>query len=101
MHWYNLLCIFLGGAVLANSLPHLLNGVSGRPFQSPFADPPGRGLSSPTVNVLWGTFNLWLAYMLMIGFGGFDIRNLRHALFFGAGMLLMSLLSARIFGRKH
>lgn len=101
MHWYNPLFIFLGGAVLANSFPHLLNGVSGRPFQTPFAHPPGKGLSSSTVNVLWGTFNLWLAYMLTINLGSFDIQNVRKALLLGAGMLVMSLLSARLFGRLH
>ncbi len=58
MHWYDYLSYFFGGAFLANSLPHLINGVSGRSFQAPFAKPPGKGLSSPTVNVLWGFINL-------------------------------------------
>ena len=58
MHWYHFVAYFFGGAFLANSLPHLSNGISGRPFQSPFASPPGKGLSSSTVNVLWGFFNL-------------------------------------------
>ena len=49
---------FFGGAFLANALPHLGNGISGHAFQSPFASPPGQGLSSSTVNVLWGLFNL-------------------------------------------
>ena len=64
MHWYYYLSYFFGGAFLANSLPHLINGVSGRAFQSPFAKPPGKGLSSSTVNVLWGFFNLAVAYVL-------------------------------------
>ena len=50
----------VGGAFLANTIPHLVNGISGLPFQSPFASPPGQGLSSSTVNVLWGKFNLAL-----------------------------------------
>ena len=40
MHWYYFLSYFFGGAFLANALPHLLNGISGRSFQSPFAKPP-------------------------------------------------------------
>ena len=53
--WYHLVAWFFGGAFLANAIPHLVNGISGSPFQSPFASPPGQGLSSATVNVLWGT----------------------------------------------
>ena len=30
------------------------SGLMGRPVQCPFAKPPGEGLSSSTVNVLWG-----------------------------------------------
>jgi len=52
--WYHFLAYFFGGAFLANTIPHLVNGISGSPFQSPFASPPGQGLSSSTVNVLTG-----------------------------------------------
>src|SRR5271157_4466991 len=58
MRWYHYVAYFFGGAFLANTLPHLGNGISGHAFQSPFASPPGVGLSSSTVNVLWGLFNL-------------------------------------------
>ena len=47
--------ISFGGAFLVQRRPPLPSpGVMGRPFQSPFAKPPGQGLSSSTVNVLWG-----------------------------------------------
>ena len=62
--WYHLLAYFFAGAFLANTVPHLVNGMSGSPFQSPFARPPGEGLSSASVNVLWGFFNLVVAYIL-------------------------------------
>jgi len=101
MYWYDYLAYFFGGAFLANTLPHLINGVSGRPFQSPFAKPPGKGLSSSTVNVLWGFFNLVMAYVLIIRVGDFDIRNLAQVGAFGAGILIMSLNSAYGFGRFH
>lgn len=48
----------LAGALLCNCLPHLISGLQGRPFPSPFAKPPGRGMSSAVVNVLWGFANL-------------------------------------------
>jgi hypothetical protein len=101
MHWYYYLAYFFGGAFLANSLPHIGNGVSGRPFQSPFAKPPGQGLSSSTVNVLWGFFNLALAYLLVCRVGAFDLRNWLQVLTLGTGMLLVSVGSARGFGRFH
>lgn len=58
MEWLHYLAYFGGGAFLTNAIPHFVSGVMGRPFQSPFAKPPGEGLSSSTVNVLWGAFNL-------------------------------------------
>ena len=58
MRWYHYVAYFFGGAFLANTLPHLGNGISGNAFQSPFASPPGVGLSSSTVNVLWGCLTL-------------------------------------------
>ena len=30
-----------GGAFMANGVPHFVSGVTGRPFQSPFAKPSG------------------------------------------------------------
>jgi len=101
MLWYHFIAYFFGGAFLANSLPHLINGISGRPFQSPFAKPPGQGLSSSTVNVLWGLFNLAIAYLLILHVGVFSLRNMVHASLVGAGMLAISLPMARHFGQFH
>jgi hypothetical protein len=55
MRWYHYISYFFGGIFLANALPHLGNGISGHAFQSPFASPPGVGLSSSVVNVAWGS----------------------------------------------
>ena len=101
MHWYFFLSYFFGGAFLANSLPHFISGISGRAFQSPFANPPGKGLSSSTVNVLWGFFNLTVAYVLVLRVGSFSLHDTWQVLAVGAGMLLMSLMLARDFGRFH
>ncbi|MDE2465506.1 MAG: hypothetical protein KGO02_17605, partial [Alphaproteobacteria bacterium] len=48
MHWLWIVSYFFGGAFLANAIPHTVSGLMGRPFQSPFAKPPGEGLSSST-----------------------------------------------------
>ncbi len=58
MKWYHYVAAFFSGAFLANTVPHFIHGVSGDPFPSPFANPPGKGLSSPIVNVLWACLNL-------------------------------------------
>jgi hypothetical protein len=42
----------------------LLRGVSGDRFPTPFAHPPGKGLTSSTVNVVWALFNLVVGYVL-------------------------------------
>jgi len=101
MPWYNYVSYFFGGAFLANALPHIGNGISGRPFQSPFAKPPGEGLSSSTVNVLWGLFNLAVAYLLICRVGSFSLLNTGQVLTLGAGMLVMAVMLARAFGRFH
>ena len=101
MRWYHYVAYFFGGAFLANALPHLGNGISGHPFQSPFATPSGEGLSSSAVNVLWGLFNLAVAYLLVCRVGSFELRKTRHMLALGAGVLLMSLMGAWAFGRFH
>jgi hypothetical protein len=99
MPWLHLVSYFFGGAFLANAVPHAVAGVMGRPFQSPFAKPPGQGLSSSTVNVLWGFFNLAVGYLLVGRVGEFDLRDTSDAAALGLGMLLMSLACARLFGR--
>jgi hypothetical protein len=99
--WYHDVAYFFGGVFLANAIPHLVNGMSGNAFQSPFASPPGKGLSSSMVNVLWGTFNLVVAYVLVARVGRFDLRRTRHVAVLGVGSLLIALQLAWHFGEFH
>jgi hypothetical protein len=101
MRWNHYAAYFFGGAFLANAGPHFVAGVMGHPFQSPFAHPPGEGLSSSTVNVLWGSFNFAAGYLLLGRVGSFELRNSRHVVVAGLGALLMSLMLARAFGRFY
>lgn len=101
MNWLYLASYFFGGMFLANTIPHLVSGIMGRPFQSPFAKPPGQGLSSSTVNVVWSFFNTVVAYLLVVRVGNFDIKSTRDVLALAAGVLLISLFSARHFGQFH
>ncbi len=101
MHWLSLASYFLGGVFAANAIPHIVSGTMGRPFQSPFAKPPGQGLSSATVNVVWGFFNAVAGYLLVARVGAFDPRSTTHMLAFGLGALLVSVFSSRYFGQFH
>jgi hypothetical protein len=73
----------------------------GRAFQSPFAKPYGKGLSSSTVNVLWGFFNLAVGYVLVCRVGNFNFRASHGIIAAGLGVLVMGLLLARTFGQLH
>jgi hypothetical protein len=101
MEYMHYVSYFFGGAFISNAVPHFVSGVMGHPFQSPFAKPPGEGLSSSTVNALWGAFNIAVGYALIFHVGLFDIRCMWHALATGLGAFLMALMSARHFGRFH
>lgn len=99
MEWLHLVSYFFGGAVLANAVPHFVSGVMGKPFQSPFAKPPGQGLSSSTVNVLWGFFNIAVGYVLVCRVGDFELKVTSDAVAVGLGLLGIGLFSARHFGQ--
>jgi uncharacterized membrane protein YpjA len=101
MNWLWLISYFFGGIFAVNAIPHFVSGVTGRPFQSPFAKPPGKGLSSAIVNVVWGFFNAVVGYLLVAHVGAFDPRATTHILAFGVGTLLISIFSARHFGQFH
>ena len=94
MHWYLYTAHFFGGAFLANSLPHLIAGVTGQALQTPFASPPFKGLSSPKVNVLWALVNLSFAYLLL-RVGSLDLRNWADAAVCFVGFGAMAFQCAR------
>ncbi len=65
LRWYRFLVVLFAGVVLANSVPHLVNGIAGEPFPSPFAEPAGFEDSPPLTNVLGGSANLAVGYALL------------------------------------
>jgi hypothetical protein len=99
--WLPLVSYFFGGIFTANAVPHLVAGTMGRPFQTPFAKPPGRGLSSSLVNALWGFANAVVAYLLLVRIGDFDLRATPHIVAFALGALLTTVGSAHHFGQFH
>ena len=99
MLWHDAVAYFFGGAFLANFVPHFMAGVSGRPFHSPFAKPAFRGLSSPTVNILWGLFNLAVAYTLLVVVGSIELRRVAQAAIAAAGFAITAVGVARSLAR--
>lgn len=99
MPWFHFPAYFLAGAFAANFVPHFVSGVLGRTFPTPFASPPFRGASSSRVNVLYGLFNLAVAYALLAQVGDFEPRRALHASAFGLGLTGMSLLITRSLSR--
>jgi len=101
MKWYHYLACFFAGMFLANTVPHLIHGISGEAFPTPFANPPGRGLSSPTTNVIWGLANLAAGYILFnLGkvYEADKWWSWSRAIFF-AGIIVISLMSS--YGFSH
>ncbi|MEG3125939.1 hypothetical protein [Sphingomonas sp. GB1N7] len=92
---------FLAGAFLANAIPHLVSGLTGRPFQTPFAKPPGIGLSRSTTNVLWAFANLAAGWALLFHIGQFNASSLSNVGAAGLGALAISLYLASHFGKLH
>jgi hypothetical protein len=88
-----------GSFFLTNAVPHVVAGIMGQSFQTPFAKPPGEGHSTSTVNTIWGWANVVIGYLLIFKEGDFDIRNNYHAIAVGTGGFLISFFSARHFGQ--
>lgn len=89
--------LFLAGALLCNCIPHLAAGLRGEAFPTPFASPPGRGLSPPLLNFLWGAANLSLGLWLLGPLGDADPRWGRLAV--AVGFVAIGVYLARHFGQ--
>jgi len=99
MPWLDYLAYFAGGMFAANAVPHFVQGISGRPFQSPFARPRGVGQSSSIINMIWALINLAIVWLFVTKVGIFDLRDPGDALSFGLGFAFIGLFLAFHFGR--
>ncbi len=100
MEWYTYVAAFFAGAFFANVVPHFVHGISGNKFPTPFAKPPGKGLSSPLVNVVWALINLFFAYLLF-GAGKIVSGDKILMLLFFAGIVFISIACSINFSKKH
>ncbi|MDN5290995.1 MAG: hypothetical protein PWQ06_1234 [Anaerophaga sp.] len=99
MKWYHYVAAFFAGMFLANAVPHFVNGISGNPFPTPFADPPGQGLSAPIVNIIWGLFNITVGYLLF-RYGKISHRNKLPLVIFFLGIITISIMLSIAFSDK-
>jgi hypothetical protein len=100
MFWQFYLCAFFSGLFLTNAIPHFVQGICGNKFPTPFAKPPGRGLSSPTVNVLWGLLNAIIGTILFAHSAIKAETTWLWATFF-VGVALMGIMGSIGFSKRH
>ena len=100
MNWYDYIASFFAGLFLTNVVPHFVYGISGGRFPTPFAHPPGKGLSSPTVNVVWALFNLLVGYILFRAGKALSGNDSALVVFF-AGIVAISIPLSVRFSKKQ
>lgn len=87
---------FVAGALLLNAIPHLVAGVSGRRFESPFGRP-----SAAEVNVAWAAANTVAGALILYWSqpAGARLPEDGSLLALGGGALLTALMLARWFSQ--
>src|ERR1700748_536602 len=100
MEWHHYVACFFAGAFSANVVPHFVAGIQGNKFPTPFAKPPGKGLSSTTVNVAWSLFNMLVA-ALLFKTGHIGAEEPATLILYFSGISVLSLLMSRHFTHKH
>ncbi|MDE2435267.1 MAG: hypothetical protein KGM49_03310 [Sphingomonadales bacterium] len=93
MNW---LVLFFAGALLCNAVPHLVAGLQGRRFFTPWRPPGGEAMASPTENFAWGALNLFTgAALARYAYA----QNVPHgAIALALGFILAGLALSRRFG---
>lgn len=99
MKWYNYLAAFFAGLFLCNAIPHFISGISGDMLPTPFSDPPGEGLSSPLVNLIWALVNIAVGSLLYWA-GKVSPKKKSVIIVFLIGVVMMSFLLSLTFQNK-
>lgn len=89
--------ICLAGAFVCNCIPHIVAGLLGQQFPTPFAKPRGVGNSPPLLNFLWGCFNLAAGLSLIEH--GLALNASPGPLLFMAGFMPMGIYLSLHFGK--
>ena len=83
------------GAFLCNSVPHLVAGLQGRKFPTPFSRPATIGYSAALTNVFWGIFNVVVGLLLLAE------APVRMGLNAGCISALLGALGTGVYIAKH
>src|SRR6266852_9374285 len=89
---------FFAGVFICNCIPHLVCGLRGEPFQTPFAKPPNVGNSPPLVNFLWGFANAVAGAVLLVSYPVSSASSASSLLLF-AGALAIGIVLSVGFGK--
>ena len=95
-----LLTAAAAGALAANVVPHLAHGITGKPFPTPFADPPGVGDSSPGLNLVWASINAAAATGLLYS-GRARLTDPAFVGTAGASVVISAVALRRYFARAR
>lgn len=76
---------------MGNAFPHLVQGICGRRFPTPFARPPGVGLSAAWVNVVWADINIAVGFAFLAG-GRFSFHERGPLLATFGGLIAIGLI---------
>jgi hypothetical protein len=99
MNWFSYVACFFAGGFLANVVPHFVHGISGDRFPTPFAHPPGKGLSSAPVNMVWALLNLVVGFLLFRA-GKVASGDVLGLVIFFAGIAVLSIMMSVQFQKK-
>jgi hypothetical protein len=94
-HYITLVQQFFAGAFLCNSIPHLVAGLQGRKFPTPFSIPATIGYSSALTNMFWGVFNAVVGLLLV------SAAPLTVGLNAGCIAALLGAIGTGVFIAKH
>jgi len=100
---------FFAGVFTANSIPHIVNGISGRKFpeKSPFKKNHQNESSfetfffSPIVNVIWGMCNMTIGFVIVNCVGTFSFGLTSNMLIFSIGFFATAIFLAWNIGKVH
>lgn len=92
------MALFFAGAFLCNCVPHLVTGLQGSRFPTPFAKPRGVGRSSALVNFVWGAANL-LTGLTILARNPMQLGFNSQCLTLAAGALLLGVYLSHRFAK--
>jgi hypothetical protein len=85
-----ILFLFLSGLLLANGIPHFINGISGKDFHNPFIHRYVPKIPSPLFSVIWGLFSFSISIFLLGLVKGFKLGYNLHTASFCIGFVFAS-----------